>query len=156
MKELLETVFKGRKPAVKETALQIGHTRIWGRLHLQSVRLLNEKAVLAQIENLTAQKELLSVNKYKKLVNIFPIGIAEFAVKPEMPCRGPIRQLLREVMDARLVDGNSEFAGIYGKTNIEDLGGVALGSLYPGTRKARKVCEQWIERFRPHVAPSGC
>jgi signal transduction histidine kinase/CheY-like chemotaxis protein len=145
MKELLETVFEGREPAVKETALQIGQTRIWGRLHLQSVRLLNEKAVLAQIENLTAQKELLSVNKYKKLVNIFPIGIAEFAVKPEVPCRGPIRQLLREVMDARLVDGNSEFAGIYGKTNIEDLGGVALGSLYPGTRKARKVCEQWIE-----------
>ncbi len=51
---------------------------IWGRVHLRTIRLGGDQLVLIQIENLTAQKELVTIQKYKKLVEIFPIGIAEF------------------------------------------------------------------------------
>ena len=74
---LLEEVFDRRQPRVKERILHIQGTRIWARIHLRTIRLSGEQLVLAQIENLTAQRQLRTVQKYKKLVNIFPLGMAE-------------------------------------------------------------------------------
>ena len=110
---ILEKVFAARKPEVRERKLQIRNAEIWGRVHLRTIRLGGDQLVLIQIENLTAQKELVTIQKYKKLVDIFPIGIAEFALMSPFSNDLPLEQRLDKILDARLIDGNDEFAKMY-------------------------------------------
>ena len=144
---LLERVFTKRRPVIEEKMLQIHNKRIWGRIHLRTLRVGRKQMVLAQVENLTAQKELRLVQKYKKLVNIFPIGIVEFKLRAPMHSSGPIDELLESVQGARVIDGNTEFANMYNRENVDGLIGLPLSSLFPpkGTN-AVKVYEEWIRR----------
>jgi two-component system cell cycle sensor histidine kinase/response regulator CckA len=146
---LLEKVFTDRKPEVREINLQIHSTRIWARLHLRTLRLGAEQVVLAQIENLTAQKLLLATRKYRKLVKIFPIGIAEFAVRKGLACSLPIEAMLAAILDAKVADGNSEFAVTYGRKSIQEFVGVRMGMLLPLREKSRILYEQWIQGLFP-------
>lgn len=146
---LLEKVFCERRPVIEERLLQIHKTRIWGRIHLRTLRVGRNKMVLAQIENLTAQKELRLIQKYKKLVNIFPIGIVEFKIRAPMPCAGPVNQLADAIQSARVVDGNTEFATMYKRGSVEGLIGLPFGSLFPCTGAAAQICEDWIRRGFP-------
>ena len=136
---LLEKVFKERKPEIRETVLQIHRTRIWARLHLLTVRIEDQPMVLLQIENLTAQKQLLTVQKYKKLVNIFPMGIVELATPRPLKLTLSVDTLLTAILDSRVVDGNNEFANMYKRRGITDLKGVRLGMLFPS-----KGGGQWL------------
>lgn len=142
---LLEKVFEERRPEVREKVLQIRRIRLWARIHLRTIRLGSERLVLVQIENLTAQKRLLSVQKYKKLVKVFPIGIAEFVLPRELECSAPFDRLLSSVLDARIVDGNDEFASIYRRRTISELIGTRLGVLFPCTDKSEMLYREWIE-----------
>lgn len=146
---LLEEVFAERKPRIRETRLQIHKTRIWGRLHLCNMRLGQQQMVLVQIENLTAQKELLTIQKYKKLVKIFPIGIVEFWLRKPLPRTLPRDKLLDGILRARVVDGNNEFARMYKLSSIERLMGAALGKLFPAKGKGIIVYEEWIDKGFP-------
>ncbi|MBI4963700.1 MAG: response regulator [Desulfomonile tiedjei] len=146
---LLEKVFEERKPEVREKVLQIRRMRLWARMHLRTIRLGAERMVLVQIENLTAQKRLLSIQKYKKLVSIFPIGIAEFALPRQLECSQPFERLLSSVLDARVVDGNDKFAGIYSRRSISELMGTRLGALLPCTNKIELLYKQWIHARFP-------
>ncbi len=63
---LLDTVFYKRKPQVTEVVLQMNGKRLWGRMHLRSVRLWHDsddRAILVLIEDLTHEKMQLAVNK---------------------------------------------------------------------------------------------
>ena len=103
--------------------------------------------VLAQIENLTAQKELRLVQKYEKLVKIFPIGIVEFKLHHPMVRAKPTDELLRSVQAARVIDGNTEFANMYRRENVEGLIGMTLSSLFPPKGSAAiRVYQDWIRR----------
>ncbi|MDQ7781333.1 MAG: ATP-binding protein [Desulfomonilaceae bacterium] len=141
---LLEKVFKDRKPRVKERILQIFGTRMWARIHLRTIRLGNEQLVLVQLENLTAQKQLRTIQKYKKLMNIFPMGIAELALHRSLDCSQGFEDLLEGVQAAMVIDGNNEFARMYNRESIEDMLGMTLGTLFPSTGKRRKIYEAWI------------
>lgn len=57
--ELLEKVFSMRLRESLEAALQINDGRIWGRLHMRSIRLGEIRAALVLVEDLTLEKEQL-------------------------------------------------------------------------------------------------
>ena len=144
---LLERVFAERTPAVRETTLQIQGTRIWGRVHMRTLRVGEDQVVLVQIENLTAQKQLLTAKKYKKLVAVFPIGIAEFALRTPLPLSSSTEKCIDAIVRARMVDGNNEFARMHRQANITALLGVSMGKLLPCQGNARVVYEKWIENY---------
>jgi len=141
---LLESVFEDRKPRIKERILQIYGTRMWARIHLRTIRLGCEQLVLVQLENLNAQKQLRTIQKYKKLMNVFPLGIAELALHRSLDCSMGFEELFEGVQAAKVVDGNDEFARMYNHETIEDLLGMTLGSLFPSGAKRKKICEHWI------------
>jgi two-component system cell cycle sensor histidine kinase/response regulator CckA len=142
---LLEKVFAARRPEVRERKLQIRDGEIWGRVHLRTIRLGGDQLVLIQIENLTAQKELVSIQKYKKLVDIFPIGIADFALISPLSDDLTLDQRLDKILNARLIDGNDEFAKMYGREDIKELTHVPLGRLLPAQSRMRDFYERWIQ-----------
>ncbi|MCA1961652.1 MAG: response regulator [Desulfomonile sp.] len=141
---LLRKVFADRLPAVRETTLSIQEVRIWARIHLRTIRLGDEKMVLVQIENLTAEKQLLTIQKYKKLVEIFPIGIAEFVT--HQPIHFTESSLSIEIVSsARVIDGNTEFARMYNRSLVKDLIGLPFSSLFPMTDSGKKLSEEWLK-----------
>jgi hypothetical protein len=143
---LLEKVFAARRPEVRERKLQLRNAEIWGRVHLRTIRLGGDQLVLIQIENLTAQKELITIQKYKKLVDIFPIGIADFELMSPLSDALPLEQRLDKILEARLIDGNDEFAKMYAREHIKELTNVPLGRLLPAESRMRDLYERWIQR----------
>lgn len=146
---LLEHVIGQKKHQVREMELEFGGKTIWVRMHLQTVRVGAAQMVLVQFENLTAEKELLTVSKYKKLIDIFPIGIAEFSFTQPLPRSLPADQMFEAIMQARMVDGNAEFAKMHGFMAMKDLPGVMLSSLIPAGGKGRALVEKWVQSFLP-------
>lgn len=146
---LLKKVFEQRKPEIREQMLHICGAKIWGRLHLRTIRFGDDPLVLIQIENLTAQKELLAIQKYKKLVNVFPIGIGEFAIGKPLACRQPPHVQVEAIRKARMVDGNDEFARVCKLSGAKEMVGLELGRLLPFEGKGRPVFETWITKGYP-------
>jgi two-component system cell cycle sensor histidine kinase/response regulator CckA len=142
--DLIDTVLGQGKPHVIERMIQIHRRRIWARMHARTIRLGRERMVLVQIENLSAQKQLEAIRKYKKLVDIFPIGIVELAVGKHVSPQWPLEQALVTVLGARVVDGNNEFAAMHERTSARDLYGMQLGELFPAKGRNRKTYEDWI------------
>jgi len=142
---ILEKVFLARRPEVRERKLQLRNAEIWGRVHLRTIRLGRDQLVLIQIENLTAQKELVTIQKYKKLVDIFPIGIVEFALIRPLSDDVPLKQRLEQILEAGLIDGNDEFAKMYRRGDIKELIHVPLGRLLPAASRIRDLYEKWIQ-----------
>jgi signal transduction histidine kinase/ActR/RegA family two-component response regulator len=60
---LLEEVFLQRKSRVAQATLEVSGRKIWARMTLRSIRVGNERFVLALIEDLTVDKQLLEANK---------------------------------------------------------------------------------------------
>ena len=148
---LLEKVFKDMRPEERETLLKIQDTQMWARIHLRNIKLGPDRLILVQVENLTAQKQLLAFQKYKRLVNLFPIGIVELRLPRSISYRAPIDLLLDGILTARVADGNNEFAAMYDRRSIDDLKGVKFGILFESKETGRAVCEEWIRsRFQNH------
>ena len=61
---LAEEVFANRKPKVGEGIIEIGEGKIWGRITLRSIRIMENRLVLVLVEDLTPQKRQL-VLKHK-------------------------------------------------------------------------------------------
>ena len=60
---LLEKTFLTRKSRVAQAALKIADRKIWARMTFRSMRISQERFVLALIEDLTVEKRLLEANK---------------------------------------------------------------------------------------------
>lgn len=146
---LLKDVFTRRQPAVTEAKLRIHESGVWVRIHLRTIRLDEDRMVLAQIENLSAEKELQAVQKYKSLVRIVPFGVAEFGMRWGVESSLPCEQLLDGATHARLIDGNDEFARSYKFESIRDLVGMTLGRLFPVEGERKAFCERWIREGFP-------
>jgi PAS domain S-box-containing protein len=63
---VVELVFSDRKPRIKESGLKIGQQGLWGRMTFRSIRVLEERFVLVLVEDLTAEKRQLRVNRRQK------------------------------------------------------------------------------------------
>jgi signal transduction histidine kinase/CheY-like chemotaxis protein len=142
---LLEKVLSDGRREVRETRLKIGNNSLWARIHLRTIRIAKDKFVLVQIENLTAQKQLTGVQKYKKLVHLFPIGIVELALPQPLSCGASVEESLAAILNAKVADGNHEFAAMYNRSSIGDLKGVRLGVLFPAEGKSRSLYVDWID-----------
>ncbi|AFM23186.1 PAS domain S-box protein [Desulfomonile tiedjei] len=128
---VIERVFSERKPQVKTALMQFEKHRIWARIYLRSVRLGTERSVLVLIEDLTSEKKQILLNeKYKKLVDIVPVGMAEFSLKSQIPVTLPKSQMIPRILQASLIDGNSEFAKLHRHTSIDTLVGSSLSKLF--------------------------
>lgn len=63
---ILEKVFVTRKPYTSQGTLQIGDSRIWGRMTFRSIRIIDDRSVLVLVEDLTTEKKLLRLShKYQ-------------------------------------------------------------------------------------------
>jgi signal transduction histidine kinase len=143
-------VFTRRKPQIVQGMLTICGTSIWGRVHLRSIRIGASKFVLVLIENLTAEKELGAVQKYRKLVHVFPLGIAEFALEKPILCGRDEPNVASSILDARLVDCNLEFAKMHGYETIARLHGLPLRVLFPFDEKEINHCSTWVKKGCPN------
>jgi len=56
-KEIVEQVFSSRRPQMAEGILQIATERIWGRLTLRSIRIMDYRFILVLVEDLSAEKK---------------------------------------------------------------------------------------------------
>jgi len=64
---VLETVFSCRKSQVCSTVLQIGGSRIWGRMNFRHLRMKDCRSVMALVEDLTLEKkQLLLTRKHQE------------------------------------------------------------------------------------------
>jgi len=64
---LVKQVFATRKAVVAEAILVIGKSKVWGRIHLRTLRLGVLRAILVIVEDITAEKkELVLKNKHEK------------------------------------------------------------------------------------------
>ena len=141
--------FQQRKSLIIEGLLRIGKLPIWGRMHVRSVRIGPHRLALVLIEDLTAEKELTVTQKYRKLVHLIPLGIAEFNLQEPFSRDLDAAEALALIMDARLVDGNRSFATMHGYKTIEKLQGVALGKLFPFYVKGAGYYHTWIDEGLP-------
>ena len=144
--ERLKRVFKDRKPLTWEGLIGSGEKTIWGRLYLRSIRLGTERLTLILVEDLTLEKKQIILNeKYRKLVNIVPVGIAEFASGSPISPSAAVTEALSKIMEAKLVDGNAEFAKLHGFETVQDLRETPLGSLLGADRDQVRFFAMWLK-----------
>src|SRR5208337_2591702 len=117
----IKYTFQQRKSLIVEGRLRIGTPPIWGRMHVRSVRIGPRRLALVLIEDLTAEKELVVTQKYRKLAHLVPVGIAEFGLKHPFSRDLDTAEALDLIMDAKLLDGNRSFAIMQGYKTIEKL-----------------------------------
>ena len=142
---LLEEILSDRRPRVVEGAFRFLDRKIWGRMHLRLVRVKEQQFVIALIENLTDEKKRLILNeKYKKVVNLLPIGIVEFRLPTAFSVDLRGEEVIRTVLKARVVDGNQEFARIQGYSDTSQLIGLTLDELLPYGKENRGLYASWL------------
>ena len=144
VKAILKKVFARRKPEVREKVVNLLKTKIFARMHFRTMRMGGAQFVLVQIENLTAQKQLASIQKYKKLVNMLPVAIVEFAVPRVLPSVQSNAEVIDFLWAARVVDGNNSFARMYKCARIDELIGMTLSRLFPTGTKSATLYNRWI------------
>ena len=67
LRSIIEQVFTERKPQVTEGLLTINEKRIWGRIHLRSLRMGVDRSVLVLMQDLTPERmQLLLTQKHQK------------------------------------------------------------------------------------------
>jgi PAS domain S-box-containing protein len=146
----MSKVLKDRKTHIFECSLILHGINLWCRIHLRSIRFKTERMVLALIEDLTAEKKQLIISeKYHQLVQVFPIGIAEFSSGRPTSVKTPPKEALSSLSESKLVGGNREFARMYGHQNIEKLKGSHLNQLLPFTGNFQRLYNSWITNGFP-------
>jgi PAS domain S-box-containing protein len=146
----LNRIFSQRQNQTFESLLQINGKMIWGRVRLRSIRFRNVRSVLAMVEDLTAEKKQLIINeKYHQLVEMFPVGIAEFSLPKPVATDRPTDQILEAVMKAKLVGGNIQFAKMLGHVEIEGLKGARPAVVFPFADSYIQSYRLWINEGFP-------
>lgn len=144
--KLLENVSKARRPEFTTGLLRLAGNAIWCRMTLRPIRFGHERSVLVLIEDLTAEKrEILSYEKFRKLVDVSPIGIAEFVPPTPISCSSAPEKVLAAIFEARVVDGNVELARIMGLPDVAHLKGAALKDVFPFDDREVHLCESWMQ-----------
>ncbi len=143
---LLQDVVIQRKPQFWEGILLVGGNEIWSRMHLRSIRFGNERSIMIVIQDLTTEKRELTLNeKYKRLAQIFPYGIAEFAPAKRVSCDLPADEALSLILAAELTDGNNQFALLNGYSGLDELRKIPLGKILPIQHKAVQFYRSWLQ-----------
>jgi signal transduction histidine kinase/ActR/RegA family two-component response regulator len=83
--------------------------------------------------------------KYRKLVQFFPYGIAEFALSRSISSGMTDEELLALILEARVTDGNIEFARSYGYDKVDSVQGAELREVFSLNGRAEEFCRAWIQ-----------
>jgi signal transduction histidine kinase len=144
--ELVSSVMAQRDYRTLECPLRIGRVKLWAKLSFRPIRFGSERQVLVVLEDLTSQMNELALNmKYKRLVRNFPIGIVELSLNHPISSQMSNETLTNKIMDAKITEGNIEFARSHGYRNERELSGVPLGSVMPWGAQVRKLINRWVE-----------
>lgn len=151
--QIVDHVLAARRAQVSEATLSFEDTEIWGRLSFRPIRFGSERCVLVLIEDLTIEKRELALNeKYKHLVEIFPVGIAEFSPSTPRNYSGSSHDRILMILGAELINGNMEFASLSGYRNVDELKGLRFSQILPAEQKDLEVYRNWIKNhFSPFV-----
>ncbi len=142
----LDQIFSDRRNRVFETLIGFNGRTSYCRMNFRSVRHGNHRSVLCLIEDLTAAKrQLLITEKYQQLVQVFPIGIAEFALMRPVSKEQGVQELLERIATAKLVGGNQQFAQMIGHGAIEEIKNRVLKDLLPFGKTHREIYGKWAE-----------
>ncbi|MEW6138831.1 MAG: ATP-binding protein [Thermodesulfobacteriota bacterium] len=148
-RSLVETVLEKRTAKVWEGCLLINGKEVWSRMHFRALRFGRERTVLVLIEDLTPEKREAALNaKYKTLVDMFPIGIAEFVLQPPAALSLSVDKLISAVLDAKLTSGNAQFAQMHGYAGVNAMRGLSCRNLIDATGAKFSRIRQWVsEKF---------
>lgn len=142
---LIKEIFTDRRPRIIEGAFRFLTGTIWGRMHLRVVRVREEHFIIALTEDLTSERKRLILNeKYKRVVNLLPIGILEFQLPTIFPTELSEEDVVHGLLQAKAVDGNGEFARLQGLQDVTELMGRTLGSIFPYQAETRPLFTSWI------------
>jgi PAS domain S-box-containing protein len=143
--KLLRSVLAIRRPEFTTGLLRLAGNEIWCRMSLRAIRFGSERSVLVLIEDLTAEKrELLANEKFRKLVDVTSMGIAEFVPLVPISCSSSQEWVLNSIPQARVVDGNVELARMLGRPSVAHLKGATLKEVFPFDDNEVHLCESWI------------
>lgn len=150
MQERLERIFSDRRPAVTQGVIQVSGKRIWGRLYARSIRLGTQRSVLLLIEDLTAEKRELILNeKYRRLVDAVPEGIAEFSIVSPLPLDAAAKDLAATLSQAALAYSNTEFLRMHGFSALAEVRRETPDKFMPLDEDVRQLLEVWSRnRFK--------
>lgn len=150
VQSLVEAVLDQRSAKVREGCLVINGREIWSRMHIRALRFGQERSVLVLIQDLTQEKRESALNaKCRTLVQIFPIGMAEFILQPAASLNLPERELASTILSGRLVEGNVQFARLYGRGEADEVRGVELRELVPEGGPDHARIRQWVKQRFP-------
>jgi two-component system, sensor histidine kinase and response regulator len=147
MQEVFQRIVAERKPIVAQGLMQFANRRLWCRLSARSVRLGSERFILILIEDLTHERrEILLNEKFRRLANAVPIGIAEF--KCSIPAGDSIdaSEVLQQLMTATLSQANNEFARLHGYESAADLKEKPLRCFLASEQGSRSIFDEWFQR----------
>ncbi|MBI5570859.1 MAG: PAS domain S-box protein [Desulfomonile tiedjei] len=100
VREMVHMIFADRKRKVMEAILQTDRGKIWGRIHLRSIRLRTDRLVLLLIEDLTAEKkQLILAKKQEQRMREARNELEQRVVTRTAELTATNRQLKKEVAD---------------------------------------------------------
>lgn len=98
--ELLDSVFRTRKATVSEAILDIDGKRVWGRLHLRTLRLGQERCILVIVEDISAEKkEIFLRNKHEQELCIARDELEKRVARRTVELRTANELLQREIAE---------------------------------------------------------
>jgi putative nucleotidyltransferase with HDIG domain len=146
---LMEKARMERNEMSREGYFRVLDRRLWAQLNISFVESEETKLWLIVLQSLKAAKQLLGMWKFKKLINIVPIGIAEFVLENPTPHDLPEEQVLDAIYSARLVDGNNEYARMWGKSDIRQIVGNRAIEFAADKNDKLNTYSMWIRKFFP-------
>lgn len=146
---LVNQAFAEKRQVSREGFLRTSGPMKWGRIHVRPTTLDGMEMATVVIENLTAEREILAACKSKRLLSMFPMGVAEFSLSEPIGYDTPDEKILSTILNAKLVDGNNEFARIHGISEIDEALGLSMKDLSPVTKGNQNLYLMWLRKFFP-------
>jgi putative nucleotidyltransferase with HDIG domain/PAS domain S-box-containing protein len=122
---------------------------VWARIHVSPMKLEQRTVAMVVLESVAPEEQSFGTWKSKRLLSMFPMGIAEFSLVEPISPELPDEELISAILHAKVVDGNNEFARIHGSTDIEELLGAGMGDLSPMGDDHTNLYLMWMRKFFP-------
>jgi|GEM_PF-5574754 len=144
MQQSLKRIFTDRKPGVTQSIVQVCGKRIWARLYARSIRIGATRSLLFLLEDLTAEKRELILNeKYRRLVDAVPLGIAEFTIASPLSAEAAAKDLLAAMIQTSLAYANTEFLRMHGVLDLAEVRGKMPNRFMPLDSEGKRLLETW-------------
>jgi PAS domain S-box-containing protein len=143
---LLEGISSRGQAQTREGDIRVGSKGENWRIHMSALSLQGEQFTLIFAEDKGSQQEASVLSETcRTLVKVFPGGVAQFQLWAPAFRNSPLDALTSNIMNAQLVDGNSEFAQMHGFTDLNELRGARLSEFVLPGSYLEKMITGWLE-----------